>query len=45
MGLVLGLSQEELARVRGRLVEFAGEVFASMPRKDQRAWGRCYLRG
>lgn len=42
---VAGLSERELARVRGRLVEFAGEMFASMRRKDQRAWGECYLRG
>jgi SRSO17 transposase len=31
--------------VRGRLVEFAGEMFESMPRKDQRRWGEVYLRG
>jgi SRSO17 transposase len=42
---VAGLSQKDLVRVRGRLVEFAGEVFASMRRKDQRAWGEVYLRG
>ena len=39
MGLVAGLSERELARVRGQLVEFAGEMFASMRRKDQRGWG------
>jgi SRSO17 transposase len=42
---VAGLSVRELARVRGRLVEFADEMFASMARKDQRRWGECYLRG
>jgi SRSO17 transposase len=42
---VAGLSAQELARVRGRLVEFADEMFASMARKDQRRWGECYLRG
>lgn len=42
---VAGLSERELARVRGRLVEFCGEVFASMRRKDQRRWGECYVRG
>jgi SRSO17 transposase len=42
---VAGLSERELARVRGRLVEFAGEMFASMARKDQRRWGECYVRG
>ena len=42
---VAGLSERELARVRGRLVEFCGEVFASMRRKDQRRWGEVYVRG
>jgi SRSO17 transposase len=45
MQAVAGLSERELARVRGRLVEFAGEMFASMRRKDQRRWGEVYLRG
>jgi hypothetical protein len=36
---VAALSARELARVRGRLVEFADEMFASMARKDQRRWG------
>jgi hypothetical protein len=36
MGLVSGLSGRELSRVRGRLVEFAAEMFESMARKDQR---------
>ena len=45
MQAVAGLSERELARVRGRLVEFGGEMFESMPRKDQRRWGECYLRG
>jgi SRSO17 transposase len=26
-------------------VEFTGEMFDSMSRKDQRRWGECYLRG
>ncbi len=42
---VAGLSDKQLARVRGRLVEFAGEMFCSMRRKDQRFWGEVYLRG
>jgi SRSO17 transposase len=42
---VAGLSERELARVRGRLVGFSGEMFASMRRKDQRRWGEVYLRG
>ena len=45
MQAVAGLSERELARVRGRLVEFAGEMFGSMARKDQRRWGECYVRG
>lgn len=45
MGAVAGLSSSELARVRGRLVEFGEEMFESIPRKDQRRWGECYLRG
>ena len=40
---VAGLSERELARVRGRLVEFSEEMFASMRRKDQRRWGEVYL--
>jgi SRSO17 transposase len=45
MGAVASLSDRELQRVRPRLVEFAAEIFQSMPRKDQRRWGECYLRG
>ncbi|WP_328764946.1 IS701 family transposase [Streptomyces sp. NBC_00272] len=35
----------ELAECRGRLEEFAGEVFAPLVRRDQRAKGQLYLRG
>ena len=42
---VAGLSEREVARVRGRLVGFSAEMFASMRRKDQRRWGEVYLRG
>jgi SRSO17 transposase len=45
MQVVAGLSERELARVRGRLVEFSGEMFGSMARKDQRRWGEVYVRG
>jgi SRSO17 transposase len=45
MQAVAGLSSRELARVRGRLVEFAAEMFDSMARRDQRRWGEVYLRG
>jgi len=40
-----GLTPAELARIRGRLEAFADDVFASLPRADQRARGQCYLRG
>jgi len=42
---VAGLKPRELARIRGRLVDFASEVFEPMPRKDQRRWGEVYVRG
>ncbi len=45
MHAVAGLSERELARVRGRLVEFAEEMFVSMARRDQRRWGEVYVRG
>jgi SRSO17 transposase len=45
MGSVSGLSDKQLQRVRGRLVQFAGEMFEPMVRKDQRRWGEVYLRG
>jgi len=45
MRAVAGLSERELARVRGRLVEFVGEMLGSMKRKDQRRWGEVYVRG
>jgi SRSO17 transposase len=45
MAVVAGLTPRQLRRVRGRLVEFAGEMFVAMRRKDQRRWGEAYLRG
>jgi SRSO17 transposase len=45
MHAVAGLSERELARVRGRLLEFAGDMFESMGRKEQRSWGEVYVRG
>jgi SRSO17 transposase len=39
-----GLTPGELAAIRGRLEAFAEEVFASLPRTDQRTRGECYLR-
>jgi hypothetical protein len=35
----------QLRRVRTRLTAFAEDLFASVPRKDQRRWGQTYLRG
>ena len=35
----------ELAAVRGRLEEFAAEVFAPLARHDQRDKGQTYVRG
>jgi SRSO17 transposase len=40
-----GITAAELARIRGRLEAFADDIFASLPRTDQRARGECYLRG
>jgi SRSO17 transposase len=45
MGTVSGLSAAKLQKIRGRLVEFAEEMFEPMQRKDQRRWGEVYLRG
>jgi SRSO17 transposase len=45
MGQVAGLTDRQLARARGRLEAFAGEVFAPMARRDQRRWGGVYVRG
>jgi SRSO17 transposase len=40
-----GVTPGELAAIRGRLEAFADDIFESLPRKDQRARGECYLRG
>jgi SRSO17 transposase len=40
-----GVTPGELAAVRERLEAFADDLFESLPRKDQRARGGCYLRG
>jgi len=40
-----GVTPGELAAVRGRLEGFADDILESLPRKDQRARGACYLRG
>jgi SRSO17 transposase len=45
MERVAGLTDRQLARVRGRLEAFAAEMFAPLVRKDQRRWGEVYVRG
>ncbi|MFF3342748.1 IS701 family transposase [Streptomyces flavidovirens] len=35
----------EVERLRGELAEFVADAFGSLPRRDQRRWGACYLRG
>ena len=40
-----GITPGDLAAIRGRLEGFADDIFESLPRKDQRARGACYLRG
>ncbi|MEU8727751.1 IS701 family transposase, partial [Streptomyces antimycoticus] len=39
------MDAHEVNRVRASLVLFVADVFASIPRKDQRAKGDCYVRG
>jgi SRSO17 transposase len=42
---VAGITPAELGAIGDRLEAFAHDVFESLPRKDQRARGECYLRG
>jgi SRSO17 transposase len=42
---VAGITPAELAAIGDRMEAFAADVFASLPRRDQRARGQCYLRG
>ncbi|MFG2800005.1 IS701 family transposase [Streptomyces pseudovenezuelae] len=39
------MDAHEVNRMRAMLALFVADVFASVPRKDQRAKGDCYLRG
>src|SRR5262245_56678567 len=39
------MTPAQLRRIRTRLLAFAQDIFASIPRKDQRRWGQTYLRG
>jgi SRSO17 transposase len=41
----LDVTPTQLRRIRTRLLAFAEDLFASIPRKDQRRWGQRYLRG
>src|SRR5260370_1114001 len=40
-----GMTPEEIAEVRPRLLDFAAEMLGGLPRKDQRAAGELYVRG
>jgi hypothetical protein len=44
-GMLWGVDAFEVKRARAKLALFVADVFASVPRKDQRAKGDCYLRG
>ncbi|MFJ8010845.1 hypothetical protein ACIQ7J_41945, partial [Streptomyces fagopyri] len=39
------MDSHEVTRARATLALFVADVFASVPRKDQRAKGDCYLLG
>ncbi|MFC4465331.1 IS701 family transposase [Streptomyces xiangluensis] len=39
------MDMRQVAELRAELAGFVADVFASVPRKDQRAKGDCYLRG
>jgi SRSO17 transposase len=39
------MTPTQLRRIRTRLTAFAEDLFASIPRKDQRRWGQSSLRG
>ncbi len=42
---MLGVDAHEVSRLRAALAMFVADVFASVPRRDQRAKGECCLRG
>lgn len=42
---MVGVSERQLARMRGRLEEFAAQMLEPLARRDQRRWGEVYLRG
>ncbi|MEU5840182.1 transposase, partial [Streptomyces diacarni] len=39
------MDAREVDRVQAALASYVADVFVSVPRKDQRAKGDCYLRG
>jgi SRSO17 transposase len=43
--MLSGVDLGEIEQLRVELAGFVAEVFASVPRRDTRAWGDCYLRG
>src|ERR1043166_1792319 len=40
-----GMTPQQIAEVRPRLLAFAGQMFGGLARKDQRAAGELYVRG
>jgi SRSO17 transposase len=45
VGVIQGVSPDEIAEVRPRLLDFSAEMLGGLPRKDQRAAGELYVRG
>src|SRR5208282_6064795 len=43
--VIPGMTPQEIAEVRPRLLDFAAEMLGGLPRKDQRAAGELYVRG
>jgi len=44
-GVVPGMTPDEIAEVRPRLLDFTAGMLGGLPRKDQRAAGELYVRG
>jgi len=44
-GVIPGMTPQEIAEVRPRLLDFAAEMLGGLARKDQRAAGELYVRG
>src|SRR5258707_13676919 len=44
-GVIPGMTPDEIAEVRPRLLDFTAEMLGGLPRKDQRAAGELYVRG